>query len=182
MGAAGYAAHGGIARSGATRGLLGVAVVCSAVACTDMTGLRRAIPWLGYEPPKEVTARVDGLAFTGRAPIIADRSRGDTLNLLVGMHGGRPDAVALWLRVPISGPGTFVLWPDGGDAWAAVSDSTGVTKWLTSENGGSGEITVLTVTPTHVTGTFRFTAIASPGMGYTPRTRVVTDGKFDIRW
>ena len=77
----------------------------------------------------------------------------------------------------VTGPGTFNLNLSAGNGSSAIiSNSTG--GWGTAFNGGSGTITVTTLTATRIVGTFSFDAV--PGSGSATGTVVVRNGTFDL--
>jgi uncharacterized protein DUF6252 len=77
-----------------------------------------------------------------------------------------------------TGPGTFNLnLTAGGDGSSGiVSNTTG--GWATSLAGGSGTITVTTLTANRIVGTFSFGAV--PTSGNASGTMQVRNGKFDV--
>jgi hypothetical protein len=68
---------------------------------------------------------------------------------------------------------------DAGDAFAGTGVVIkGGKSWGSSLQGGTGSVTLTTLTANHIVGTFAFSAVASGG-GATG-TSVVTNGQFDI--
>lgn len=79
----------------------------------------------------------------------------------------------------VVGPGTYLLGVDE----SMFSGGTGTVRrigggmWLTPYSGDAGTVTLTTVTPTHLAGTFSFTAKSTAGFG---PDRVVSQGAFNL--
>jgi hypothetical protein len=124
-------------------------------------------------------ATIDGVAWAApesnvQAFFIASSSTyGLTGADLTGNVGSR--ALLLNLQA-ITEPGTYDLGSINPFRYANTSIGTGV--WETGP-GASGSVTVTTVTPTHIVGTFSFTAVPAPSNRAT-NVVSVTDGSFDV--
>ena len=78
----------------------------------------------------------------------------------------------------VSGPTTVQLnLAAGGNGSSAIVSNT-VGGWGTAFTGGTGTITVTTLTANRIVGTFSFDAV--PGSGTVSGTLQVRNGKFDI--
>lgn len=78
----------------------------------------------------------------------------------------------------ITAPGTYPLGTSGGVVGGIASLNEASAVWQTPVSGDAGSITVSTLTPTRIAGTFQFVAEAA-GAGATG-TRTVTNGQFDL--
>lgn len=77
----------------------------------------------------------------------------------------------------VTGPGTFSLnLATGNGSSAIISNSVG--GWGTAFSGGSGTVTITTLTATRIAGTFSFDAV--PGSGSAAGTMQVRNGVFDL--
>jgi hypothetical protein len=77
----------------------------------------------------------------------------------------------------VTGPGTFSLdLATGNGSSAIVSNTAG--GWGTAFTGGTGTITVTTLTANRIAGTFTFNAV--PGSGSAAGTLQVRNGTFDL--
>ncbi len=121
-------------------------------------------------PAASVSAKIDGQAWAANAST-ANRSGG---YIIIG--SGSSNGIGIGLGFPDQGAGTYDLAV--GATNANVVDGSDV--WTASAAGGSGSVVVTSVTATEVIGTFSFTGVASGGVS--PATRVVTSGKFDVKF
>jgi len=93
---------------------------------------------------------------------------------VVGLNGSYTIALGI---AGLTAPGTVNLsLATGNGSNAIVSNATG--GWGTAFNGGSGTITVTTLTTNRIAGTFSFDAPA--GSGNATGTLQVRNGKFDV--
>jgi len=85
----------------------------------------------------------------------------------------------LAIAIPVDqGPGTQTV---GSTTPVFAGLILGSQSWLASRTqGGAGSVTLTTVTPGHIVGTFEFTMAAHEGAS--PAERRVTSGKFDVRY
>lgn len=119
------------------------------------------------------TATVDGVTWNGQIEATATGNNGFTFSVQ-----GVADNIEIGLSVNLTEnnvPGTVDLTSgstgaqlrEGGEVWYAVGQ------------GGSGTMTIQTLTPDRATGTFEFVAgpVANSASG---GTRTITNGRFDI--
>ena len=121
------------------------------------------------------SASVGGVAWAAIAPVVwTVTSSGVTMS---GADGGGATTVSLSFFA--TAPGTYSLTFNqntGGVATVAKSNGQG---WSTVGQGGTGTVTVTTLSTNHVVGTFSFDAITAPN-GVTNVIHV-TNGKFDLK-
>lgn len=118
-----------------------------------------------------LSATVDGSGWTART-VAATRTSG-----FVGVGAGASDASTIAFAFPdhtgtftVAGQdGTNASYYSGGKSWTAAFGT-----------GGSGAITVTTLSATRVSGTFSFVAPATAGGAAGNKT--VTNGSFDIEF
>jgi hypothetical protein len=118
-----------------------------------------------------LSATVDGSNWSG-VTVAATRTNG-----FVGVGAGKSDGSTIAFAFPdhtgtfqaAGQDGTNANYTSGGKTWSAVFGT-----------GGSGTITVTTLSATRVAGTFSFTLVALSG-GATG-TKTVTNGTFDIEF
>jgi hypothetical protein len=83
------------------------------------------------------------------------------------------------VAIPVDqGPGTQIV----GSATPVFAGLViGSQSWLASRTqGGAGSITLTTVAPGHIVGTFQFTLAEHEGAA--PAERQVSSGQFDVRY
>jgi hypothetical protein len=118
-------------------------------------------------------ATIDGVGWTGRINVAAIAT-GNFLVMTGETDFGTPNQMLLSLSTPAR-VGTET-------AASGLVVGTLVTvppvNWVSAVPGGSGTVTVSTLTATSATGTFSF--VMPPGNG-TTTTRVVTAGEFNVR-
>src|SRR6185295_7427582 len=85
----------------------------------------------------------------------------------------------LVVAIPVDeGPGTQTV---GSTTPVYAGLVVGSQSWLASRTqGGAGSITLTTVAPGHIAGTFQFTLAAYDGAS--PAAQQVTSGTFDVRY
>jgi uncharacterized protein DUF6252 len=85
----------------------------------------------------------------------------------------------LAIAIPLDqGPGTQII---GSTTPVFAGLILGSQSWLASRTqGGAGSITLTTVTPGHIVGTFEFTMAAHEGAS--PTERRVSAGTFDVKY
>lgn len=120
-----------------------------------------------------ISMTVNGTAW--RSLKTADRvSKSGNIYAIVGLN--LPYTLSLGIA-GLTGPGTVNLdLATGQGSQAIVSNSTG--GWGTAFTGGSGTITVTTLTANRIAGTFSFDA--KPGSGNATGTLQVRNGRFDV--
>ena len=129
----------------------------------------------GGNPPVgagTMTASIDGTAFSGTLAVQATRS-GNLLS--ISAVGSNTRQLSLNL-VGVTAPATIAI---GAGSTSLGQYSTGTQTWVSSLAGGSGSVVLTTLTSTHATGTFSFTAIPSTTTGATGN-KAITNGTFDV--
>ena len=120
-----------------------------------------------------MSAVVDGAAWN--ATSIATDSAAPSSIIIQGSNGSQRLVVAIPLE---QGPGTQTV---GSTTPVFAGLVIGAQSWLASRTqGGSGSITLTTVAPGHIAGTFEFTLAAHDGV--LPSERRVGSGQFDVKY
>lgn len=138
-----------------------------------------------------MTATINGKSFTAAVTLAVRTSAGlIPPNGTVGVTGSEKPTLPytiMTITVPAV-VGTYPLTPTGTPLIqnAAVTDLTTATsgeQWTVGAagSGGSGSITLSTLTSTGASGTFSFTATASTTTG-AAGTKSVTNGKFNVKF
>ncbi len=119
-----------------------------------------------------MSARIDGGAWS--ATSIATDSGPPSLLVVTGANATH----TLPIAIPLDpGVGTQTV---GSTTPVFAGLVIGSQSWAASRTqGGSGSITLTTVVPGHVAGTFEFTMAHE---GASPAARQVTSGKFDVKY
>jgi len=119
-----------------------------------------------------MSARIDGEAWSAQS--IAIDSAPPSLLVIRGENATR----TLALVIPLNqGAGRQTV---GSTTPIAAVLVIGPQSWAASRTqGGAGSVTLTTVVPGHVAGTFEFTMAHE---GASPAAREVTSGKFDVRY
>lgn len=123
-------------------------------------------------------ATVDGLPWTTNS---GHRSAGVATNGTYTISGTNGDSssslnISLVLK-SIRSTGTYTLGVGTNVTGGSVTMRSGASTWSTPLSGAAGTVTVLTLTPTRIAGTFSFSAlpaIAASG------AKTVTSGAFDL--
>ena len=121
------------------------------------------------------TANVGGAAWTAAPPVV-------WLVTSTGVTMSGADAGGTTVSISFLGttPGTYQLTSASNQASGGLATvGKGSSGWTTIGQGASGTVTVTTLTPTHVVGTFSFDAITSPNG--VVNVMHVTNGKFDLK-
>jgi hypothetical protein len=128
---------------------------------------------IGGVPTGSFTALIDGIGFNGAYGLMATLTNGQ-LSI-----SGSDDRHTLQLGViGVQGPGTFAIDPLT-PATAALAQNGTANAWFAGAGTGSGVITVISLTPTEVTGTFTVTLVPAVGAAALgPRT--ITSGLFSV--
>jgi hypothetical protein len=125
------------------------------------------------------TAKIDGTSWasTGGVERAGVPITLPGLYVLTGtnLSGGTAYTIVISLY-NISGPGTYPLGVGVSVPGGNVLVSSLAGGWRTPQTGADGTITITTLTPSRIEGTFSFTAVAFTG-GATG-TKTVTDGAF----
>jgi hypothetical protein len=121
------------------------------------------------------SATIDGTAWTATGKVIASEPSGTTLIL----DASSPTYVMKLTMAPIAGFGAAAFSleavPTNGSS-AQLTLANG--KWSTANTGGTGNVSLSTLSSSRATGTFTFDAPPSAGSGSTATTHV--SGKFDV--
>ncbi len=149
-------------------GAAGTVVLCACGGGNGTTGTNG-----GGSP---LSATVAGTAYEFSTE--AHGSFGANALVIAGYDAGQ----AHWLGITVTGvtgPGTYSLASSDGGVAEFESLTQGSAQWVTGYNGGTGSVTINSVSATGASGTFSFTGAASPG---TPATGTisVTNGKFNV--
>jgi hypothetical protein len=125
-----------------------------------------------YRDNKTMSARIDGAAWSAMSIAI------DTAPPSLLVVRGSNATQALTLVIPSNqGTGQQVV---GSTTPIAAVLVIGPQSWTASRTqGGAGSITLTTIAPGHVAGTFEFTLARE---GTSPAERQVTSGKFDVKY
>lgn len=126
------------------------------------------------------TASVDGTAYTyDQYTHVSVSTAAPGTYVLIGsriVSGTTAESITLSIY-NISATGTYPLGVNATNFGGIASVQEGATSFTTPLNGGSGTVTVTTLTSTRIAGTFAFTA-ANP---LTPTSiKTVTNGSFDL--
>ena len=123
-----------------------------------------------------MTATIAGTAWSGSLAVQGTLA-GNVLAI-----SGTNGTYQLQLTIPgVTTTGTFNFGPGSAGIAQLVQVTTGTPAWTSSLVGGTGSITVTTLTANRAAGTFTFTGAASPGTAATG-TRAVTNGAFDVKF
>jgi len=147
--------------------ILAITALVTLCACDrDTTG--PAMPNHG-----SMSAVIDGAAWT--AVSIATDSAAPSSIIVQGSNATQ----TLVIAIPVDqGPGTQTV---GSTTPVFAGLVAGSQSWLASRTqGGAGSITLTTVAPGHIVGTFQFTLARHEGA--TPAERQVSSGQFDVRY
>jgi len=139
------------------------AALLLAVGCSSSTGP-------GSNGSAPMSASVDGAAWS------ASSTSATFNNGILAMAGVNPQSGTIALGVIASAPGTSAI---GLALPGNASFTNGGTSWEAAISGGSGSITITSLTTTEAKGTFQITAAPVTGTGATG-SKVVTQGTFDV--
>lgn len=131
--------------------------------------LRASIDGAGWEAPSPAGFTTTSI-IPGQPGLIS-------VSGIVFSSGAGSSSLGVSVAAPLA-VGTYTV---GGSSFVTFSVNQDFTlRWTAGPiANSSGTVTVTTASPTHVAGTFEFTAVGSaPGM--TPPARVVTNGVFDL--
>jgi len=119
-----------------------------------------------------LSATINGKAWSSQFPTASYHG---SILAVAGLDNGLTASVTLALTV--AAPGTFSV-SSGNNVFGNGGYSTPVGGWATALPGGTGTVTVTTLTSNHVAGTFAFDAV--PATTGATGTVHITNGKFDI--
>jgi hypothetical protein len=120
-----------------------------------------------------LSATIDGTAWSSQLPSAVVKNN---IVAIAGIDNALTTTVTIGFGA-LNGPGTYSLGFGNSNAGSGIVIKSGK-SWGSSLQGGTGSVTLTTLTANHVVGTFTFSAPASGG-GATG-TSSVTNGKFDI--
>jgi hypothetical protein len=127
-----------------------------------------------------MTARVDGQQWTAVPLSVAAFAGGAGLFTITGAESAGTTSRSINLALyNIRGPGTYPFGTSTEVVGGRAQFSEAGVVWATPNNGASGTVTLTTLTPTRIAGTFQYTAALSRGTSAT-QTRAITNGTFDI--
>ncbi len=142
-------------------------------ACSAATVLACSDNGAGPNGNGTISATIDGASWTASAEVQATY-----IAYVLAIGGLDSQARSIVISIPnVMGTGSFAL-AAGQPAYATVT--FGTQTWSTALTGGTGSVTLSTLSGSHAIGTFSFTAPANTG-GATG-TKVVTSGTFDVRY
>jgi hypothetical protein len=118
-----------------------------------------------------MSATIDGAHWTSSLGAAASHASG-----AYGV-GGSNSSFTLGIGFADTGVGTYEV--SATSPTNLIVTQQGGAAWVANVTGGSGSVTVTSVSATRITGTFNFTAIPLPNSGATGN-RTITNGTFDI--
>jgi Family of unknown function (DUF6252) len=121
-----------------------------------------------------LSAKIDGSTWNASTALTV------TYNSGLLAFAGTDNTTTLAMAVGfINGPATFQIGPSTALSNALVNSTNGA-QWHAQAGSGSGTVTITAITSNSVTGTFAFNAPASSGSA--TGTKVVTEGKFNLKF
>jgi hypothetical protein len=141
-----------------------------AMACSSSTGPKGG-------GSADLSATINGSSWLGTVDATATRivAGGSTIISVGGSNAG--GGTTLGMAFSGAGPGTYQIG-GAGDATNGVIYE-GSQQWAANVSGGTGSITVTSISSTAVSGTFQFTAVPVSGTGATG-TLLVESGQFNL--
>ncbi len=138
---------------------------------------KKSDPGTGASGSGTMTAKVDGVAWSGTLAVQASKSGG-----VLTFAGTGPNGQINMVVGNYNGPGTYTIGATGGPANQGIFAITTApfTAHTASFVLGSGTIVVSTDNGTGVTGTFSFDGKNNSGPSIT--TKVITEGNFNINF
>jgi hypothetical protein len=125
----------------------------------------------------DLSASINGSSWLGTDGAKATRTvaGGDTIISFGGANSN--ESIILGLAFTDSGPRTYLI--GGFDEPSNALIEEGAKGWAANVAGGSGSITIDTISATRLTGTFMFNAVPVSGSGASG-DEAVTNGKFAL--
>jgi hypothetical protein len=125
-----------------------------------------------------MTASVGGASWSATGTVGVTRSNPNTIGIAAtGFAGGTAYGIVVNI-VNATGPGSHNANPfSGGDGSTIIVGTQAGTGYASALNGGSGTITITSLTSNRIVGTFFGTLGPSSGSG---ASLVITSGQFDI--
>jgi hypothetical protein len=123
------------------------------------------------------TALVNGVTWSAIGTVAVSRQQNNFIGIAASGYAGSTNYAFVIGIANATGPGThsFVVTA-GGDGSSLIIGGQ-VTGWGTAFNGGTGSVTITSLSSNRVVGTFSGIAVPSSG---TAANLVVTNGAFDI--
>jgi hypothetical protein len=147
-----------------------VFLVAAACGGSDSTGPGTTTT---ANPNDPMSATIDGVAWS--SPVPSGRFN-NSIVAVAGLDLGLTASVSFGLFA--SAPGTYSVGPNNTNFASAVVTKGGSAGWGSTFAGGSGSVTITTLTSNHMVGTFSFDA--GPSTGGATGVVHVTNGKFNI--
>ena len=124
-----------------------------------------------------ITATIDNVAFNGFATIVKTEIQVGKNTLVIS--GGTADLKTQIGFGAVAAVGTTSV---GGlsPTNALLTVTPGSATWQANINGGSGSVTIDTLTATTATGRFNFVMTPVPGSGATGNNKTVANGVFNV--
>ena len=125
-----------------------------------------------------LTAQVNGTGWSATGAITVSRQQPNYIGLAgSGSAGNTIYGFAVGIS-NATGPGTHNLNVfSGGDGSSLVIANSSGAGWTTSLQGGSGTLTITSLTANRIVGTFSGTLVPA---GHTAANLVITSGTFDV--
>jgi hypothetical protein len=143
-------------------------------ACSAATVLACSDNGAGPNGNGTISATIDGASWTASAEVQATY-----IAYVLAIGGLDSQARTIVISIPdVMTTGTFTL---GAGQPAAAVVTFGAQIWNTALTGGTGSVTLSTLSGSHAIGSFSFTAPPNAGSGATG-TKVITSGTFDVRY
>lgn len=123
------------------------------------------------------TAVVNGATWNAIGTIVVNRQSNNFIGIAASGFAGSTNYAFVLGIANATGPGTHSFLVAGnGDGSSLIIGGT-TTGWGTAFNGGTGSVTITSLSANRIVGTFSGTAVPSSG---TAANLVVTNGAFDI--
>lgn len=123
------------------------------------------------------TAVINGTAWCAIGTVSVNRGTNSFIGIAsAGFAGSTAYSMVIGIG-NATGPGTHSLNLGGGGDGSSIIIGGVTTGWGTAFNGGTGSVTITSLTSNRVVGTFSGVAIPSSG---TAANLVITNGVFDI--
>jgi hypothetical protein len=154
--------------------LLAAAAVVAIAGCSSDSGDDGSNPPPPPPPGSSqgaMTAKINGASF---ASVGSSFSYTQNTLAVVGTDLTYTVSVAVG---NVTGPGTYTVGATNGSVAIFIVAKSPGSGWDTLGAGGTGTVTITSISETHVAGTFSFTAIPQSG---TTGPMVVTQGAFNM--
>ncbi len=121
-----------------------------------------------------ITAQIDGVAFSGVATVATNQS-----GIFAAAASNGVGAITFGFGAVAAVGTTPVNATSPTNANLVVASGTSAQSWAASTAGGSGTLTITSITSVGASGTFAFTLVPVPGSGASG-TKSVTSGTFSV--